>query len=64
MSKLVKFVYAKETTGTYQYKEIDSNGDIVEMKDSIIGALYLRKNKMPDGKPPKKLTIKILLPES
>lgn len=63
MSKLVKFVYAKETPGTFQYKEVDEDGSIVEMKDSIIGALYLRKSKMPGGKAPKKLTIKLLLPE-
>jgi hypothetical protein len=64
MSKLVKFVYAKETTGTFQYKEIDADGNVLEIKDSIIGALYIRKNKLPGGKAPKKLTIKLLLPEA
>ena len=62
MAKLVKFKYERDTKGTYVYSEVDKQGNELDREDSVIGKLYLRKDKFGE-KPPKKLTIKILLPE-
>lgn len=64
MSKLIKFAFAKETPGTYQFKELDKNGEIIaDIKDSYIGALYIRKSKLPGKKPPQNITIKLIVGE-
>lgn len=62
MAKIVRFVYDRDTKGTYVYSEVDKNGNDLEIKDSVIGKLYLRKDKFGE-KPPKKISVKILLPE-
>lgn len=62
MAKIVRFSYEKDTKGTYVYREVDKNGDDLEIVDSVIGKLYLRKDKFGE-KPPKKIKVKIMLPE-
>lgn len=62
MAKIVRFIYERDTKGTYVYSEIDKQGNARDRDDSVVGKLYLRKDKFGD-KPPKKLAIKILLPE-
>lgn len=58
VAKTVRLVRVKETPGTYQYKEVDDDGKIKLQTDSVIGSLYLRKDKMK--KLPKILIVKLM----
>lgn len=59
MSKIVRFVRVKETPGTFQYKEVDKDGEEKQSSDCYIGTLYIRKGKIK--KCPKNVTIKLIL---
>lgn len=41
--KTLKFVLEAETRGAFRYREINARGDILQIKDAIVGMLYLRK---------------------
>lgn len=56
----VELVFAKETSGTYLYKETDSDGDIIEdMRETKIGNLYIRKSNVPDGNYPERISVTV-----
>ena len=52
MKHTVKFEFERSTTNTVRYKEIGN------VKDNVIGVLYIKKTALPDD-PPKSVTVYI-----
>jgi hypothetical protein len=48
-SKTVTMYWAKTTPGAVKYVEKDENDNVVEMRDALLGQMYIRK-KLLDGK--------------
>lgn len=55
----VSFAFDKATAGTFKFAEVDEDGNPVEMKESTIGALYLRK-PATDGREPSRLEVTVV----
>ena len=47
----VHFVKVGETKGTYKYQELDAHNKPLEMVDSMIGQIYLRKAALGKASP-------------
>jgi hypothetical protein len=54
----VEFKVERETKGTFLYAEVDAHGLKKEMKDSTVGAMYVRKSAL-NGTSPKRLKVTI-----
>lgn len=48
----------KETPGAFQFAELDGRGRVLEIGDSMIGRLYVRKNAL-DGESPKTIEVTV-----
>jgi len=48
---VVDFVFEKETPGTYRFKEVDAQGNLIK-ENYVVGTLYLQKSLF-SGAPPK-----------
>lgn len=46
MNMTVKFQRKNETKGAVRYEEIDPKGAVMEMAESQVGTLYIRKNAL------------------
>ena len=59
-TKLVsaKFIFERETKGSLVFKEVDEKSEKLEVRDSKIGTLYLRKDEL-DGKSPKAILVEV-----
>lgn len=53
-----KFKLERETKGTYVFKEIDAKGNVLEVRDSKIGTIYIRKTEVK-GTAPQGITITV-----
>lgn len=59
MNITIKFHKERETKGAVRYQEIDQNGIALGMQESVVGTLYIRKNKIVGNIPERiELTIK------
>lgn len=54
----VTMVFERETTGTVRFEEVDELGNPVELHESVIGKLYIRKSAI-GGLYPSKITVTI-----
>ena len=48
--KTIKFIFHSETSGAWRYQELDAAGNKLDLGNSHIGTLYMRKAKMPQKK--------------
>ena len=48
-STRVTMLLDRETKGALRYQEVDSSGAALELVNSVIGTLYLRKSALPRG---------------
>ena len=48
---VVDFIFEKETPGTYRFKEVDAQGNLIK-ENYVVGTLYLQKSLF-SGAPPK-----------
>lgn len=46
MKKTIKMVLERETKGAVRYMEVDASGNQLELQDSTIGTLYIRKTAL------------------
>lgn len=46
------FKLDSETKGAVKYTEVDGDGSVREIKDSVVGMLYVRKTALNGLKPP------------
>jgi hypothetical protein len=56
MELTAKMVFERETKGAVRYQEVDSDGKALDILDSIIGTLYIRKTAL-NGQAPKTVTV-------
>ncbi len=51
---------AKQTKGALRYDEVDpKSGAPIQMTNSVIGTLYLRKSNFPDGEYPNAIKVEV-----
>ena len=53
-----RFKFANETKGALKYAEIDEAGELVDMVNSKIGSIYLRKTVL-DGNRPRFIEVEV-----
>lgn len=60
MAKIIAiFTVERETKGAVRYQEIDVKGNILEMGDSKIGTIYVRKTAFNSPTFPQKITVTV-----
>ncbi len=52
------FEYEKSTKGAHRYREVDDDGKEIQIVDSVIGVLYVRKSALGET-PIKRLHVEI-----
>lgn len=57
----VNFAYERSTKNTHRFKEVDSNGNELEVAEKVVGTLYVKKAffEVQDVRVPKSLTVEI-----
>lgn len=55
----VTLAQERQTKGAILYHELDGGGNKLDMRSSMIGNLYIRKNAFPDGVAPMRINVSI-----
>lgn len=54
----IPFKLERDTKGAVVYKEVDSKGRVLK-EGYVVGTLYVRKDALPEGDTPEKITVSI-----
>lgn len=55
----IEFVFERETKGAVRYQQVDASGSPINGDDALVGTMYVRKAKLPEGKVPKRWEIEL-----
>ena len=59
----VRFKFMHETKGALRYIEINDQDEGIELKESVIGTIYLRKSAL-DGAHPQHIQVSVMMEEA
>ena len=45
------FVHGRETKNTHVFNEVDAKGNVLEVADAVVGAIYLKKSAIGETAP-------------
>jgi len=45
------FVHGRETKNTHVFNEVDAKGNVLEVADAVVGAIYVKKSAIGDAAP-------------
>lgn len=60
---LVRAKRVRETPNTLRFQEINDRGQLLDLADSLIGTIYIKKSNFPSGKWPNIIQISVVTVE-
>lgn len=60
---LVRAKRVRETPNTLRFQEINDRGQLLDLSDSLIGTIYIKKSNFPSGQWPNIIQISVVTVE-
>jgi hypothetical protein len=62
----VRFKFAKDTKNTRRFDEVDADGNFAEMRDAVVGGIYVKAKSLEKefGSLPETIELEVSSPEA